>query len=46
MGSGRQEAGEEAEWVVVAGEDVECGACDCGKCAKARLTQKLSWGMT
>lgn len=26
MGSGRQEAGEEAEWTVVAGEDVGCGA--------------------
>jgi hypothetical protein len=26
MESGRQEAGEEAEWAVVAGEDVGCGA--------------------
>jgi len=26
MGSGRQEAGEEAEWKVVAGEDVGCCA--------------------
>ena len=26
MGSGRQEASEEAEWAVVAGEDVGCGA--------------------
>jgi hypothetical protein len=31
MGSGRQEAGEEGKWKVVAREDVGCGAFACGK---------------